>query len=77
MFRMSMVQRPRFTAQLFPATPETPGTYGFLLGDTANAIHIWPGRGLNNGIASAVSLARTLKATWSGRRFRDADRAGD
>ena len=35
---------------------EAPGTFGFLLGDTANAIHFWPGRGLNSGLAS-VDLA--------------------
>jgi len=72
-FRLDMVQRPRFTAQLFPATSRTPGTYGFLLGDAANAIHFWPGRGLNSGLASAISLARTLHAAWRGRPLRDAD----
>ncbi len=59
-FRLDMVQRPRFTAQLFAPTATTPGTYGFLLGDAANAIHFWPGRGLNSGLASAISLARCL-----------------
>ncbi|WP_436889508.1 FHA domain-containing protein [Nocardiopsis dassonvillei] len=72
-FRLSMVQRPRFTAQLRPATPASPGTYGFLLGDAANAIHFWPGRGLNSGLASAISLARSLSSAWRGRPFRDAD----
>ncbi|WP_055565680.1 FHA domain-containing protein [Streptomyces atriruber] len=72
-FRLDMVQRPRFTARLHPATATTPGTYGFLLGDAANAIHFWPGRGLNSGLASAISLARTLAGTWRGRPFRDAD----
>ncbi|MDX2708277.1 FHA domain-containing protein [Streptomyces sp. PA03-6a] len=72
-FRLDMVQRPRFTARLHPATAATPGTYGFLLGDAANAIHFWPGRGLNSGLASAVSLARTLSGTWRGRPLRDAD----
>lgn len=72
-FRLDMVQRPRFTARLHPATPTTPGTYGFLLGDAANAIHFWPGRGLNSGLASAISLARTLSGTWRGRALRDAD----
>jgi FHA domain len=72
-FRLDMVQRPRFSAQLFPRTPTTPGTYGFLLGDTANAIHFWPGRGLNSGLTSAVSLARCLARTWRGRPLRDAD----
>ncbi|MFC7384000.1 FHA domain-containing protein [Sphaerisporangium rhizosphaerae] len=72
-FRLDMVQRPRFTAQLYSATSSTPGTYGFLLGDAANAIHFWPGRGLNSGLASAISLARALDRAWRGRPFRDAD----
>ncbi|MFG2435807.1 FHA domain-containing protein [Streptomyces sp. NPDC048508] len=72
-FRLDMVQRPRFTAQLTRPTAERPGTYGFLLGDAANAIHFWPGRGLNSGLASAVSLARSLSRTWRGRPLRDAD----
>ncbi|MFJ2032924.1 FHA domain-containing protein [Streptosporangium sp. NPDC087985] len=72
-FRLDMVQRPRFTAQLYSATSTTPGTYGFLLGDAANAIHFWPGRGLNSGLASAISLARSLSRGWRGRAFRDAD----
>ncbi|MFF9490495.1 FHA domain-containing protein [Streptomyces sp. NPDC014676] len=72
-FRLDMVQRPRFTAQLTRPTADRPGTYGFLLGDAANAIHFWPGRGLNSGLASAVSLARSLSRVWRGRPLRDAD----
>jgi pSer/pThr/pTyr-binding forkhead associated (FHA) protein len=72
-FRLDMVQRPRFTAELFSPTSRAPGTYGFLLGDAANAIHFWPGRGLNSGLASAISLARSLSAAWRGRPFRDSD----
>ncbi|MFC9117869.1 FHA domain-containing protein [Streptomyces sp. NPDC057092] len=72
-FRLDMVQRPRFTAQLTRPTADHPGTYGFLLGDAANAIHFWPGRGLNSGLASAVSLARSLSRAWRGRPLRDAD----
>lgn len=72
-FRLDIVQRPRFTTQLYSATSTTPGTYGFLLGDAANAIHFWPGRGLNSGLASAISLARSLNGAWTGRPFRDAD----
>ncbi|WP_405466074.1 FHA domain-containing protein [Streptomyces griseoaurantiacus] len=72
-FRLDMVQRPRFTAQLRRATASGPGTYGFLLGDAANAIHFWPGRGLNSGLASATSLARSLSRAWRGRPLRDAD----
>ncbi|MEV6598768.1 FHA domain-containing protein [Actinoplanes sp. NPDC051346] len=72
-FRLDMVQRPKFTAQLYSATAETPGTYAFLLGDAANAIHFWPGRGLNSGLASAISLARSLGNSWTGRPLRDSD----
>ncbi|MFJ3303773.1 FHA domain-containing protein [Streptomyces sp. NPDC086549] len=72
-FRLDMVQRPRFSAELLPPTANSPGTYGFLLGDAANAIHFWPGRGLNSGLASAISLARSLNGAWNGRAFRDAD----
>ena len=72
-FRLDMVQRPRFTVQLHPRTVGTPGTFGFLLGDAANAIHFWPGRGLNSGLASAISLARCLAAPRRGTSLRDAD----
>ncbi|MEV7723444.1 FHA domain-containing protein [Streptomyces sp. NPDC087917] len=72
-FRLDMVQRPRFTAQLHRPTATSPGTYGFLLGDAANAIHFWPGRGLNSGLASATSLARSLSRAWQGKPLRDAD----
>lgn len=72
-FRLDMVQRPRFTAQLTRPAADRPGTYGFLLGDAANAIHFWPGRGLNSGLASAISLARSLGRVWRGRPLRDAD----
>jgi len=72
-FRLDMVQRPRFTAQLHPRTATAPGTFGFLLGDAANAIHFWPGRGLNSGLASVISLSRCLAACWRGTALRDAD----
>ncbi|MBM7805567.1 2-polyprenyl-6-methoxyphenol hydroxylase-like FAD-dependent oxidoreductase [Geodermatophilus bullaregiensis] len=72
-FRLDMVQRPRFTAQLYPPTRTTPGTFAFLLGDAGNAIHFWPGRGLNSGLASAISLARNLATAWRGMPLRDAD----
>jgi FHA domain len=72
-FRLDMVQRPRFTAQLYHRTATVPGTFGFLLGDAANAIHFWPGRGLNSGLASAISLSRCLAASWRGTTLRDAD----
>ena len=54
-------------------TATTPGTFGFLLGDAANAIHFWPGRGLNSGLASAISLARCLAVPGAARPLRDAD----
>src|SRR5215475_14654281 len=72
-FRLDMVQRQRFTAELYPKTATTPGTFGFLLGDAGNAIHFWPGRGLNSGLASAISLARCLAAPRRGPTLRDAD----
>jgi hypothetical protein len=72
-FRLDMVQRPRFTAQLYPRTATTPGTFGFLLGDAANAIHFWPGRGLNSGLASAISLSRCLAGQRRVDGLRDAD----
>ncbi len=72
-FKLDMVQRPRFSVRLFPRTATTPGTFGFLLGDAANAIHFWPGRGLNSGLASAISLARCLARPRRGPTLRDAD----
>ena len=72
-FQLNMVQRPRFSVRLFPPTATTPGTFGFLLGDAANAIHFWPGRGLNSGLASAISLARCLARPRRGTTLRDAD----
>jgi len=72
-FRLDMVHRPRFTTQLYPTTENKPETFGCLLGDSANAIHFWSGRGLNNGIATAVSLIRCLHQQWKGRPFREAD----
>ncbi len=48
--------------------------YGFLLGDAANAIYFWAGRGLNQGLLSAVSLARCLyERCHDGRSLREAD----
>jgi FHA domain len=72
-FLLNMVQRPRFSVRLFQPTAKTPGTFGFLLGDAANAIHFWPGRGLNSGLASAISLARCLARPRRGATLRDAD----
>jgi hypothetical protein len=72
-FKLDMVQRPRFSVQLFPRAQGNPGTFGFLLGDTANAIHFWPGRGLNSGLVSAISLARCLARPRRSLNLRDAD----
>jgi hypothetical protein len=72
-FQLNMVQRPRFSARIFPRTASTPGTFGFLLGDAANAIHFWPGRGLNSGLASAISLARCLARPRRDTTLRDSD----
>jgi 2-polyprenyl-6-methoxyphenol hydroxylase-like FAD-dependent oxidoreductase len=65
-FRCALVHRPRFVAQL------AHDTWGCLLGDAANALHFWPGRGLNTGLKSALSLARCL-ARQRGERLRAAD----
>ncbi|MEO6090403.1 MAG: hypothetical protein ABIQ18_45615, partial [Umezawaea sp.] len=69
-FRLGMHQHSRFTAQLAPKT------WGFLLGDAANSLHFWPGRGLNTGVKSAQSLAGTLHRRWRGTQFRSADFSG-
>ncbi|MFI9009964.1 hypothetical protein ACIGNX_22305 [Actinosynnema sp. NPDC053489] len=66
-FELSMTQNARFTAQLAPST------FGFLVGDAANSLHFWPGRGLNTGVKSALSLAGTLRSRWQGRPFRASD----
>ena len=71
-FRLKMEHRPRFVAELTPTGVETP-VFGALIGDAANAIHFWPGRGLNHGLSSAVSLARTLILTNSNPSLRMAD----
>src|SRR4030095_17018962 len=66
-FRCALGHRPRFVAQLGR------DTWGCLLGDAANALHFWPGRGLNTGLKSALSLARCLARRWRGERLRAAD----
>jgi 2-polyprenyl-6-methoxyphenol hydroxylase-like FAD-dependent oxidoreductase len=66
-FRLGMEHHSRLTAQL------SPKTFGALLGDAACSIHFWPGRGLNTGLKSAVSLARCLKARWRGSLLRPSD----
>ncbi|MGW4210597.1 hypothetical protein ACWEIJ_21580 [Lentzea sp. NPDC004789] len=66
-FTLGMTQMSKFTAQLAPST------FGFLLGDAANSLHFWPGRGLNTGLKSALSLAVNLQKRWRGSAFRAAD----
>ncbi len=72
-FRLFMVERPRFAAVLFHQTATRPATIAALLGDAAISVHLWPGRGLNTGIGSALSLAETVIAAWRRRSFREAD----
>ena len=72
-FKLNLVQRPRFSSMIYPNTPKQSGTFAFLLGDAANAIHFWSGRGLNHGIASAVSLSQCLHEKWQSKPFLDAD----
>ena len=66
-FRCALVHRPRFVAEL------ARGTFGCLLGDAANALHFWPGRGLNTGLKSALSLARCLARRGRAAPLRAAD----
>jgi hypothetical protein len=66
-FTLGMQQMSKFTAQLASRT------FGFLLGDAANSLHFWPGRGLNTGMKSALSLALNLCTRWQGKAFRAAD----
>lgn len=72
-FCSSMMQRSRFTAELVPPGNAGGGTFGFLLGDASGPIHVWPGRGLNHGLSTGVSLARCLKEKWRGGLLRHAD----
>jgi pSer/pThr/pTyr-binding forkhead associated (FHA) protein len=72
-FKLDMNARPRFTAEVLPRTATRPGTFAFLLGDSANAIHFWPGRGLNSGLASAISFTRCIASVWRGAPLRDSD----
>lgn len=72
-FVLAMHQQPRFTACLLEASATAPPVFGALIGDAANAVHFWPGRGANTGLASAFSLACCLQERWSGRPLRDGD----
>ena len=72
-FKLDLVHRPRFSSMIYPNTAKQSGTFAFLLGDAANAIHFWSGRGLNHGIASAVSLSQCINEKWQSKPFSDAD----
>ena len=72
-FKLSMVHRNRFSTQLNQSGKQKP-QFAFLLGDAANALHFWPGRGLSQGILSALSLAHCLLDRWRpDKAFREAD----
>ncbi|KAI0564961.1 FAD/NAD(P)-binding [Gracilaria domingensis] len=72
-FQLSMVRSPAFVAELTDTGIERQ-VFAALIGDAANSIHFWPGRGLNQGICSAVALARCLHNSWRPcRRLRSAD----
>lgn len=58
-FDLSMKHRSRFTVELSRGRSGKQ-TFGCLLGDAANSMHFWPGRGLNQGLLSALSLAHSL-----------------
>jgi len=71
-FRLKMATQPKFVSELSFTGTDKP-TFGALIGDAANTIHFWPGRGLNHGISSAVGLARCIAKNWTGRGLRSAD----
>ncbi|PXF42247.1 hypothetical protein BWQ96_08025 [Gracilariopsis chorda] len=72
-FRLSMVRSPSYFAELTDIGVDKP-VFGALIGDAANAIHFWPGRGMNQGLVSAVALARCLHNRWGqSRNLRSAD----
>lgn len=72
-FRLSMVRSPSYIAELTDIGVDKP-VFGALIGDAANAVHFWPGRGLNQGLVSAVALARCLHNRWGqSRNLRSAD----
>lgn len=72
-FKLSMVQQNRFSTQLNQPGKQK-AQFAFLLGDAANALHFWPGRGLSQGILSALSLAHCLLDRWRpDKAFREAD----
>lgn len=71
-FRLRMTLRPRFSAELSETGAPRP-VFGALIGDAANAIHFWPGRGLNHALHSSVALARCIATRWTGRPLRCAD----
>lgn len=71
-FRLNMVSRSRFISEL-TSTGSIKPVFGALIGDAANTIHFWPGRGLNHAILSAVGLARCLHRRWNENSLRSSD----
>lgn len=71
-FKLSMVRRARFTAELTEMGSKRP-VFGALIGDSGLGIHFWPGRGMNAALSSAQSLARSVARRWSGKPLRSAD----
>ena len=68
-----MVQRPRFTARLFSRNGDHPGNLRVSPRGRRQRDPLLAGAGLNSGLASAISLARSLNRNWRGKAFRDAD----
>ena len=76
-FNLSMTSRSRFVIDITPNDILESGTnakrqegqlthqtFACLLGDAANSIHFWPGRGMNSAFCSSIALARTLTMRW-------------
>lgn len=66
-FKINMEYHPWCTAQIGQST------FAFLLGDSACSLHFWPGRGLNSGLKSALSLARCIASRRCNTPLRPAD----
>lgn len=59
-FNISMKHESRFST-IINYESSSNATHTFLLGDAANGIHFWPGRGLNQGFVSVMSLVKSLQ----------------
>ncbi len=73
LFHLQMAPRVSYVARLKGARAERGPLFGAVLGDAALALHFWPGRGYNCGVAGALSLARTLAAPRGRAWLREAD----